>query len=192
MHRKNLTVLTNATVLRLTFDGQRATGVDVIYEGKSRHFNAHAEVILSLGAINSPKVIMQSGVSDKADLQKLGIPVVQHLPGVGQNFQDHVGFDCVWEYAEALPPRNTMAEATFFWKSEHSLHGPDIQTCQEQLLHFGSRGRNASRRTVADDAAELCRILSGIECGAGGPGSGDPLRLGMGSHLQLRARSAGG
>ena len=53
---------------------------------------------------------MQSGIGDQADLQRFGIPVVQHLPGVGQNLQDHVAFDCVWEYREALPPRNTMSE----------------------------------------------------------------------------------
>jgi choline dehydrogenase len=76
---------------------------------------------------------MQSGIGDKYELQRLGIPVMQHLPGVGKNFQDHVGFDCVWEYAEALSPRNTMAEATFFWTSDRSLFSPDIQTCQAEV-----------------------------------------------------------
>jgi choline dehydrogenase len=56
------------------------------------------EVILSLGAIQTPKVLMQSGVGDQLELQRLGIPVVQHLPGVGQNFQDHPGIGCIWEY----------------------------------------------------------------------------------------------
>ena len=46
-------------------------------------------MVLSLGAIHTPKVLMQSGIGDQAELQRLGIPVVQHLPGVGQNFQDH-------------------------------------------------------------------------------------------------------
>jgi choline dehydrogenase-like flavoprotein len=60
---------------------------------------------------------MRSGIGDQAELQRLGIPVVQHLPGVGQNFQDHLAFGCIWEYREALPPRNSLGEATFFWKS---------------------------------------------------------------------------
>lgn len=48
---------------------------------------------------------MQSGIGDRAELQRFGIPVVQHLPGVGQNFQDHVAFDCVWEYYSPINVR---------------------------------------------------------------------------------------
>ena len=118
MDRPNLTVLTHALVTRLTFESKRATGVEISYEGKTHRIGAGREVVLSLGAIHTPKVLMQSGIGDQAELQRLGIPVLQHLPGVGQNFQDHVAFDCVWEYEEALPPRNTMSEAIFFWKQQ--------------------------------------------------------------------------
>jgi choline dehydrogenase-like flavoprotein len=72
---------------------------------------------------------MLSGIGDQVELQRLGIPVVQHLPGVGQNFQDHFGIGCVWEYQEPLAPRNNAAEATFFWKSTPGLDTPDLQTC---------------------------------------------------------------
>ena len=58
---------------------------------------------------------------------------MQHLPGVGQNFQDHVAFDCVWEYREALPPRNNMSEATFFWTSGSGLDSPDVFACQAEV-----------------------------------------------------------
>jgi choline dehydrogenase len=133
MDRPNLTVLTHALVIRLTFEGKRATGVEISHEGKTRRIAAGSEVVLSLGAINSPRVLMQSGIGDQNELQRLGIPVVQHLPGVGQNFQDHPGFDCVWEYREALPPRNGMSEATFFWKSNSGLDTPDLQTCQAEV-----------------------------------------------------------
>jgi choline dehydrogenase len=85
-------------------------------------------VVLSLGAIHTPKVLMQSGIGNHYDLQRLGIPVVQHLPGVGQNLQDHPRFDCVWEYQRPLAPRNTGAEATYFWKSDPGLDTPDLQT----------------------------------------------------------------
>src|SRR5262249_43539329 len=84
-------------------------------------------------AIETPKVLMQSGIGDQAELQRLSIPVVQHLPGVGQNYQDHPAFGCIWEYQQALPPRNNMGEATFFWKSEASLETPDLQTCQAEI-----------------------------------------------------------
>lgn len=133
MDRPNLTVLTHALVTRLTFAGTRATGVEVFYDGQTLRVSAGLEVVLSLGAIQTPKVLMQSGIGDQAALQRLGIPVVQHLPGVGQNFQDHVAFYCVWEYREALPPRNTLCEATFFWRSSAGRDTPDLQTCQAEF-----------------------------------------------------------
>jgi choline dehydrogenase len=83
MDRPNLTVLTHALVTRLTFEGTRATGVEMCYDGSTHRVRAGREVVLSLGAIHTPKVLMQSGIGDHADLQRLGIPVVQHLPGVG-------------------------------------------------------------------------------------------------------------
>jgi choline dehydrogenase len=133
MDRRNLTVLTSALVTRLTFAGQRATGVEISYDGKTRRIAAASELVLSLGAINTPKVLMQSGIGDEAELQRFGIPVVQHLPGVGQNFQDHPGHGCVWECREPLLPRNSGAEATFFWKSDPGVDTPDLQTCQVEF-----------------------------------------------------------
>jgi choline dehydrogenase len=129
MDRPNLTVLTSALVTRLTFEGNRATGVEIAYKGKILRFGASSEVVMSLGAIHTPKVLMQSGIGDQHELKRLGIPVVQHLPGVGQNFQDHFGIGCVWEYQQPLAPRNNAGEATFFWKSNHALETPDLQTC---------------------------------------------------------------
>jgi choline dehydrogenase len=133
MDRPNLTVLTHALVTRITFEGKRATGVEYLYNGKIYRISAGHEVVLSLGAIHTPKVLMQSGIGDQADLRRFGIPVVQHLPGVGQNFQDHFGIGCVWEYQQPLAPRNNAGEATFFWKSNPSLDTPDIQTCQAEI-----------------------------------------------------------
>jgi choline dehydrogenase len=95
-------------VTRLTFQGTRATGVELLYAGQTRRVGAGLEVVLSLGAIHTPKVLLQSGIGDRAELRRLGIPVVQHLPGVGQNFQDHPGFGCVWEYQQPLPPHNNL------------------------------------------------------------------------------------
>ena len=133
MDRPNLTVLCHALVTRLIMSGKRATGVEVVHDGNVRRVGAGMEVILSLGAINTPKVLMLSGIGDQAELQRLGIPLVLHLPGVGQNFQDHVGFGCVWEYQQAQPPRNNMGEATFFWKSDPDLDTPDLHTCQAEV-----------------------------------------------------------
>jgi choline dehydrogenase len=128
MDQPNLTVLTHALVTRLTFEGNRATGVEMVFDDTMHHMGAGLEVVLSLGAIQTPRVLMQSGIGDQAELQRLSVAVVQHLPGVGQNFQDHPGCNCVWEYREPLPPRNNMAEATYFWKSASQLESPDLQT----------------------------------------------------------------
>jgi choline dehydrogenase len=133
MDRKNLTVLSNALVTRVTFEGKRATGVEIAYGGDMHRIGAACEVVLSLGAIHTPKVLMQSGVGDEAELKRLGIPLVQHLPGVGQNFQDHPIISCVWEYRQPLIPCNNAGEATFFWKSNASLSTPDLQTCQAEV-----------------------------------------------------------
>jgi choline dehydrogenase len=133
MDRPNLTVLCHALVTRLVMSGKRASGVEIVHDGKVQRIAAGTEVVLSLGAIHTPKVLMLSGIGDQTELQRLGIPCVQHLPGVGENFQDHVGFGCVWEYPQALPPRNNMGEATFFWKSDPDLDSPDLQTCQGEV-----------------------------------------------------------
>lgn len=133
MDQPNLTVLTHALVTRLLLEGKCITGVEMFYDGKTHRVGAGFEVVLSLGAIQTPKVLMQSGIGDQAALQRLGIPVVQHLPGVGQNFQDHPAFDCNWEYQEALPPRNAMSEATFYWKSSPERESPDLMASQGEI-----------------------------------------------------------
>jgi choline dehydrogenase len=133
MDRPNLTVLTQTQVLKVTFEGSRATGVELIQAGRRFHIGAEREVVLSLGAINTPKVLMHSGIGDQSALRAFGIPLIQHLPGVGQNFQDHAGIGCVWEHPDFPPPRNNAAEVTFFWKSDPSLETPDLQTCQGEI-----------------------------------------------------------
>jgi choline dehydrogenase len=133
MDRPNLTVLCHALVTRLVMNGKQASGVEIVHDGKVQRIAAGVEVVLSLGAIHTPKVLMLSGIGDQAELQRLGISCVQHLPGVGENFQDHVGIGCIWEYPQPLPPRNNMGEATFFWKSNPDLDTPDLHTCQGEV-----------------------------------------------------------
>ncbi|WP_246410352.1 GMC family oxidoreductase [Granulicella aggregans] len=146
MDQENLTVLTGALVLKLNIEAGRATGVDVLLDGVVTTFGSTKEMVLSMGAIQTPKLLMQSGIGDESELRRHGIPVLQHAPGVGQNFQDHVAFDCVWEYLDPLPPKNTMAEATFFWKSDPALPSPDIQACQAEVPK--TTPENAARYNV--------------------------------------------
>jgi choline dehydrogenase len=131
--RPNLTVLAHAEVIKLSFQGKRAIGVEIVHNGQVSRITAGQEVVLSLGAMNTPKVLMLSGIGDQSELRRLGIPVIQHLPGVGKNFQDHFSVGCVWEYQQPLPLRNNGGEATFFWKSNPELDTPDLQTCQVQV-----------------------------------------------------------
>ncbi len=71
---------------------------------------------------------MHSGVGDEDQLRKYGIPPVQHLPGVGQNFQDHLLIcGCIWEYDQPVEMESLEAQSFFFWKSESHLDTPDLQ-----------------------------------------------------------------
>lgn len=133
LDRPNLTVLTGALVHRIVFDGRRATGVEFLRDGQVTTVGASAEVVLSLGAIQTPKVLMHSGIGDREELGRVGIPLLQHLPGVGSNFQDHVSFGCTWEYAEPIAPRNSGSEATLYWKSPPDLDVPDLLFCQVEF-----------------------------------------------------------
>lgn len=88
--RANLTVLTGAEVMRVVFDGTRATGVELRRAGRTEIVSAAGEIILSAGAIGSPDLLLRSGVGAADALQAAGQDVVADLPGVGQNLQDHV------------------------------------------------------------------------------------------------------
>jgi choline dehydrogenase len=127
MDRPNLTVVTGALVTRVVFDGKRAAGIEFLRDGRSHRIAARCEIVLSLGAISTPRVLMQSGIGDETELTGAGVDVVQHLPGVGRNFTDHILVPCVWEYRTPLPFRNNGGEATLFWKSDPSLRTPDLQ-----------------------------------------------------------------
>ena len=89
MKRKNLTVLTRAHTTQILFEGTRAVGVEY-RKGGGLHRAMAAEVIACSGAINSPQLLMVSGVGNRSDLEELGIDVVADVPGVGQNLQDHL------------------------------------------------------------------------------------------------------
>lgn len=130
MKQPNLTVLTNALVTRLLFHGRKAVGVEVLLDGECRQFRARYETVLSLGAVHTPKVLMQSGIGPREELLAHGIPVVQYLPGVGRNHQDHIAFGCTWAYRKPEGVGGGGCEATLYWKSDSRLRQPDILQCQ--------------------------------------------------------------
>lgn len=156
MDRPNLTVLTHSLVTRVIVEGRRATGVEVEFDGQVHRIGAGREVVLSLGAMHTPKVLMQSGIGDQDDLARFGIGMVQHLPGVGRNFQDHLLVaGCLWEYERPIAPRNNLGEATLFWKSDAALDTPDLQPIQVEIPYV-----NAETAKLNPPAASWCLLPS--------------------------------
>lgn len=99
MRRKNLRVETHAMATRILFEGQRAVGVAYRQNGAQREARAR-EVIVSGGAINSPQLLMLSGVGPAADLAALGIATVTDNPNVGQHLNDHQGVNYTWRMTQ--------------------------------------------------------------------------------------------
>jgi choline dehydrogenase len=132
--RKNVTLLVNTHVERITFAGTRATGVEMAGPAGLRRIQAKAEVILCAGGINTPKLLMLSGIGDEAQLRTHGIKTRVHAPEVGRNFQDHLLHGgCLWEPKEHVPHRNSAANASGFVKSQASLAAPDVNLVQIEL-----------------------------------------------------------
>ncbi|NYH17613.1 choline dehydrogenase-like flavoprotein [Paraburkholderia bryophila] len=153
--RPNLHLIADATVMRVNFDGKRASGVEIVRGGRREALEARAEVVLAGGAFNSPQLLMCSGIGPAAHLQSLGIPVLHDAPEVGQNLIDHVDFTInkrvssieptgfsLRGIARMLPQfvtfmrhgtgmlSSNVAEAGGFLKSRPTLERPDLQ------LHF--------------------------------------------------------
>ena len=92
MDRRNLTLLTGATIDRVTIEDGRATGAVVRIGKEEKTLRARREVIVTAGAFGSPAILLRSGIGDGHELQKAGVSVAHHLPGVGRNLQDHPDF----------------------------------------------------------------------------------------------------
>ncbi len=134
--------------------------------------------MLSLGAIHTPKVLMQSGVGDENELRRVGLPVRQHLPGVGQNYHDHIGFDCVWELNEQLAT-SYKSEAVMFWKSRSELESPDLFACSGAFPK--ATPENAARFGLPEASwilfAALSRPQSRGRVRLTGANPGDPVEI---------------
>ncbi len=116
LHRENLHVETETFVNRVVFEGKKAVGVEVQRKGgETEIIYTNGEVILSGGAVNSPQLLLLSGVGNADELKELDIPLVQHLPGVGENLQDHL--DLYIQYFCTQPI--TLHNAT--WKYPHTM-----------------------------------------------------------------------
>ena len=118
MRRPNLEVRTRAQVARLTLEGRRATGVEILANGTRSTLRAAREVILAAGSVNTPQLLELSGIGDAARLGALGIPVHTHAPAVGEGLQDHLA--CSFYYRSRVPTLNNEL-APFFGKVRAAL-----------------------------------------------------------------------
>lgn len=144
--RRNLTVLTDAHATRVLLEGSRAVGVEYLKDGVTHTVRARKEVILSGGAINTPQLLLLSGIGDQEQLRAHGIAVAQHLPEVGRNLSDHlmslIGFavdsDTLYGAEKPLELLNyltrrrgmltsNVGEAYGFIRSRPDLELPDIE-----------------------------------------------------------------
>jgi choline dehydrogenase len=126
--RSNLTVSTNSRARRLVFDGTRCVGVEFERDGELVTAYADAEVVVSSGAVDSPRLLLLSGVGAAAELEQVGVGVVHDLPGVGRNLHDHPLCGVVYEASQPIPPGEANhAETSMLWRSDDSLPGPDMQ-----------------------------------------------------------------
>ncbi|ETN03714.1 choline dehydrogenase [Phytophthora nicotianae INRA-310] len=128
MDRENLTVITDTYVNKVLFDGKKAVGIEV-EDSKTKtvsKISTAKEVILSGGAINTPQVLMLSGVGDADDLKEVGVPLVHHLPAVGQNMEDHIGVNLQFACKQPITlynaskryPRNVLKIGYEWWTSK--------------------------------------------------------------------------
>jgi choline dehydrogenase len=100
--RPNLTIESNAHVARILFEGKRAVGVEFVQKKQSQKVRAAREVLLSGGAVNTPQVLMLSGVGDAEVLRRFDIPLVADMKGVGRNLQDHLDTSIQYECTQPI------------------------------------------------------------------------------------------
>ena len=157
--RANLTVVTGARVTGLVYCGQRVVGVRWVRHGHAEHARATSEVVLSGGAVNTPALLMASGIGDAAELRRLGIDVRADLPGVGRNLQDHLMVPMCWRSVEPTslidgrrpgrileylrhrsgPLSSNIGQAGAFVRSRSGLDAPDLQLVFAPVLLDGIR-----------------------------------------------------
>jgi choline dehydrogenase len=126
--RSNLTISTNSQATRLLFAGDRCEGVEYSQNGEIKTARANRETIVCAGAIESPKLLLLSGIGNPSHLESFGIPVVADLPGVGENFHNHVLVGVIAETSQPVPPpHQNLSESALFCKSAPGWIGPDLQ-----------------------------------------------------------------
>ncbi|RZN32365.1 GMC family oxidoreductase N-terminal domain-containing protein [Bradyrhizobium sp. Leo121] len=142
--RNNLTIRTNALAIGLLFEGRRARAVRAIIDGAIVETRADSEIILALGAIDTPRLLLMSGIGPAEELARLGVSVIADLAGVGENLQDHPLLMGMNFRAKAPlgPVRDNGGGSMMNWKSAATLAAPDLHA-------FVVQGRHANDEVAA-------------------------------------------
>ncbi len=128
LSRPNLTVWTESRATSLLVRDGRCTGVLVRHNCELVDVRANREVIVSSGAVDSPRLLLLSGIGPADELRQAGVKVVHDLPGVGKNLQDHPLTSVVYESTRQIPPGNANhAETSLLYRSSEAVGGPDAQ-----------------------------------------------------------------
>lgn len=131
---KNLTVLTGAKVLKLNFEDGRCAGVTYLKEGVEYRHCVSKEVILTAGTMETPRLLMLSGIGDYAHLRKIGINCKIHLPGVGKNLQEHPLISVIYEVHSPVGPlTENLGGSNLYWKSSPGLENADLMLLTVRL-----------------------------------------------------------
>ncbi|MFE0601583.1 GMC family oxidoreductase [Streptomyces sp. NPDC058892] len=132
LDRPNLHLLLETWAYRLEFEGDRATGVHVrTKDGQEILVRSRREVVVCAGAVDTPRLLLHSGIGRREDLDALGIEVLHDLPGVGENLLDHPESVIVWETRGPIPDNSAMdSDAGLFVRRDPDSAGPDL------MFHF--------------------------------------------------------
>jgi choline dehydrogenase len=127
LSRSNLTVHDRAQASRLMMEGPRVVGIEYVRNGQREQARAAREVILCSGVVDSPKLLMLSGIGPADHLRALGLRVVVNLPGVGGNLQDHLKISIRWRGRQTLPPSTVSAGLFVRSNRSQTTTPPDLQ-----------------------------------------------------------------
>lgn len=159
LDHERLTVLTGSLAIGLILENRRCVGVRHLVDGKPVETHATTYVVLALGAIDTPRLLMLSGIGDPAELKRLGLPVVADLPGVGQNLQDHPLVQAiVCRAKQPLGHKTDNGGGTMLnWKSLPDLVQPDVHA-------FPVQGNSAEQalRDRYDLSGEVFSLGAGL------------------------------
>ena len=153
--RENLTIRPKCLTTRVLFEGNRAIGLEYTRDGQLSQVRAAREVIVAAGAINSPQVLLLSGIGKADDLRALDIPVVADVPGVGQNLHDHI--DVAVQH-ECLQPVSLLPKMKPFAKLKSGINWFVSKTGDAATNHFDIGGYVRSRPGLKQPDLQLALV----------------------------------